>query len=113
MMPQQLADMVDMAGEINRYAEIPIHEGCDPRVAAAIREFANPLDKYSAKSRCYSIYTLMSETIDGAWRDYIASLPDEYEGKTLCRGQILSLMAEQKGFSSFHSTFTVTVGLAE
>jgi hypothetical protein len=33
--------------------------------------------------------------------------------KTLCRGQILSLMAEQRGFAAFHSTFTVIVGLAE
>jgi DNA-binding CsgD family transcriptional regulator len=105
-MPQQLTDMVDMAGEINRQAEIPIHEGCDPRVAGAIRKFANRLDKYSSRSRRYSIYTLLSETIDGAWRDYIASLPDEYEGKACCRTQILSLMAEQNGFSSFHSTFT-------
>jgi hypothetical protein len=66
MMPQQWADMVDMASEINRHAEIPIHEGCDPRVATAIRKFANQLDKYSTKSRSYSIYTLMSDTIDGA-----------------------------------------------
>lgn len=113
MMPQQLADMVDMKGEINRKAKIPIHEGCDPKVAAAIKKFANRLDKYSSGSRRYSIYTLLSETTDGAWRDYIASLPDEYVGKTLCRTQILSLMAEQNGFSCFHSEFTFIVRLAE
>src|ERR1700730_13514547 len=101
--------MVDMADEISRRAEIPIHEGCDPRVAAGIRKFANRLDKYSSGSRRYLIFTLLSETIDGAWRDYIASLPDDYAGKALCECQILSVMAEQNGLHSFHSTFTFIV----
>jgi Homeodomain-like domain len=97
-----------MAGEVSQQAKIPIHEGCDPRVAAAINRFARKLDR--SKSRCYSIYTLMSETIDGAWRDYIASLPDDYAGKALCESQILSVMAEQIGLFSLHSTFTFIVG---
>jgi hypothetical protein len=105
--------MVDMADEISRRAEIPIYEGCDSRVAAGIRKFAGRFDKYSSGSRRYSIFTLLSETIDGAWRDYIGSLPDGYAGKALCESQILSVMAEQNGLHSFHSTFTFIVSAVE
>jgi transposase-like protein len=44
---------------------------------------------------------LIAETIDRAWRDYLASLPGSHPGRILCENQLISILAERNGFRSF------------
>ncbi len=107
---QLLADMVDMPKVSNRqvrFQRICIFKGCNPRFAAAVGKLSRRWEKYSSSSRRYSIYTLLSETIDDAWLDYIASLPDEYVAKGMCRNQILSLIAERDGFDNLQRSLVL------
>lgn len=47
-----------------------ISDGCDERVAAAIEEIRAQWGPYTARSRKYSIFSLLEKTIDPAWKNY-------------------------------------------
>jgi hypothetical protein len=99
--------MVDTEKAVDRPAVRPIriYRGCNSRVASAIKRFSKRWDRYSVRARSYPIYVLLAETVDGSWRDYIASLPVDYLGRILCEGQLLSIIAERDGFPFFDDLF--------
>ena len=92
---------------------IQVYDGCNTRVAAAIGRFSKRWGRYSIRSRRYPIYVLLADTVDGAWRDYVASLPVDYLGKVLCEGQLISIIAERNGFSFFDDLFPCIVNSIE
>jgi hypothetical protein len=100
--------MVDTQKLVDRPAARPIQifRGCNPRVASAIKRFSERWGRYSVRSRRYPIYVLLAETVDGAWRDYIDSLPVDYLGRVHREDQFLSIIAERDGFDSFDKQFT-------
>ena len=68
--------MVDM----NSVKPIPVWEGCDPVVEAAVRQFQKRWQPYSVSSRRYPIIRLIEELIDPAVAAYTATLPYRYLG---------------------------------
>jgi hypothetical protein len=96
-----LNNMVDNQRAVRGSVAKPIFifPGCNARVASAVNMFSKRWGRYSAKSRRYQIYGLIADIVDGAWCDYVTSLPGDYPGSVLCgKTFLLSLFAEQKGF---------------
>lgn len=92
---------------------IQVYDGCNARVASAVERFSKRWGRYSIRSRRYPIYVLLADTVDGAWRDYIDSLPVDYLGRVLCEGQLISIVAERNGFSFFDDLFPCIVNSIE
>ncbi|WP_242618244.1 helix-turn-helix domain-containing protein [Edaphobacter modestus] len=107
--------MVDRKKPLNRPDADPIqiYRGCNSRVASAVNMFSRQWARYSVRSRRYPIYVLLADIVDGAWRDYIATLPVAYLGRVLCEGQLLSIIAERNGFPFFDDLFACVVNSTE
>lgn len=107
--------MVDTRGVKTRTADSPIQvfSGCSPVVAAAINRFSRRWKRHSVRSRRYPIYVLLADVVDGAWCGYVASLPSNYPGRSLCEGQLLSIIAERNGFRFFDDLYSCIVNSIE
>lgn len=75
-----------------------VWEHCTPIIAIAIERFSDRWGPYSHRSRRYSIYRLLKELIDPAWRTYLTHLPSGHRAATLCGGSSISEMVRSMGF---------------
>src|SRR5690242_4442605 len=73
-------------------------EDCDYRVAAAIEEVRARWKPYTARSRRYSIFKLLKETVDPAWKNYTKSLLVEDARRAYGKKFVFSKLAKRGGF---------------
>jgi hypothetical protein len=77
---------------------IKIWPECSPVIAEAIELFSDKWKPYSTRSRLHSIYSLVKELIDPAWKIYIASLPSNFAGRMLSENIVFSDAARSQEF---------------
>ena len=75
-----------------------IWDGCDPGVAAAIRNLIDSWKPYSTKSRRYSMYRLFREIVGPAWLAYVDVLPAQCLGRRLALEVELAACLHEGGF---------------
>lgn len=75
-----------------------IWDGCDPGVAAAIRDLVDSWKPYSTKSRRYSLYRRFGEIVGSAWIAYVDALPSQYLGRRLALDIDLNALLQESGF---------------
>lgn len=75
-------------------------EGCDPKIAEAIRKFEKQWEPYSAFSRRYPIIRLLEKVIDPVISNFVRGLPSLYVGFIIgaVNGFCFSEMTKKLGF---------------